>query len=159
MAIHPSVRSEREHERRALTQQQALDISAWTEQAAASLQILDISDSIAQVEMPAASSNATAIAATTTTGRGTSNALSIPLDGPIIKSSTPRVKIVGRSVEENISTAPSNTYRRREPIRRDSMKRREALLKGKEGSRRRQRWENGAACCMVKYHQMQFHPD
>lgn len=33
-------------------------------------------------------------------------------------------------------------YKRREPIRRDSQKRREALLKGKEGSRRRQRWEN-----------------
>lgn len=31
----------------------------------------------------------------------------------------------------------------REPTRRDSMKRRDALLKGKEGSRRRQRWENG----------------
>lgn len=28
-------------------------------------------------------------------------------------------------------------------LRRDSMKRREALVKGKEGSRRRQRWENG----------------
>jgi hypothetical protein len=32
---------------------------------------------------------------------------------------------------------------RKEPLKRDSMKRREALLKGKEGSRRRQRWENG----------------
>lgn len=32
---------------------------------------------------------------------------------------------------------------RKEPLRRDSMKRREALLKGNEGSRRRQRWENG----------------
>jgi hypothetical protein len=31
----------------------------------------------------------------------------------------------------------------KEPLRRDSQKRREALLKGKEGSRRRQRWENG----------------
>jgi len=30
----------------------------------------------------------------------------------------------------------------KEPLRRDSMKRREALLRGKEGSRRRQRWEN-----------------
>ncbi|KAL5325643.1 hypothetical protein ACEPPN_006771 [Leptodophora sp. 'Broadleaf-Isolate-01'] len=30
----------------------------------------------------------------------------------------------------------------REKMRKDSMKRREALLKGKEGSRRRQRWEN-----------------
>ena len=38
-----------------------------------------------------------------------------------------------------------STYRpRREPLRRDSLKRREALLKGKEGSRRRTRWENGS---------------
>lgn len=38
---------------------------------------------------------------------------------------------------------PSHTvYKRREPIRRDSLKRREALLKGKEGSRQRRRWEN-----------------
>jgi hypothetical protein len=34
---------------------------------------------------------------------------------------------------------------RKEPLKRDSMKRREALLKGKEGSRRRQRWENGTS--------------
>lgn len=33
---------------------------------------------------------------------------------------------------------------RREPMRRDSLNRREALLKGKEGSRRRIRWENGS---------------
>jgi hypothetical protein len=33
--------------------------------------------------------------------------------------------------------------KRKEPLRRDSLKRRDALLKGKEGSRRRQRWENG----------------
>ena len=32
----------------------------------------------------------------------------------------------------------------REPLRRDSLKRRDALLKGKEGSRRRTRWENGS---------------
>ncbi|TVY50200.1 hypothetical protein LCER1_G006962 [Lachnellula cervina] len=31
---------------------------------------------------------------------------------------------------------------RKEPLRRDSLKGREALLRGKEGSRRRQRWEN-----------------
>lgn len=36
------------------------------------------------------------------------------------------------------------TYRpRRKLLRRDSLDRREALLKGKEGSRRRIRWENG----------------
>lgn len=34
---------------------------------------------------------------------------------------------------------------RKEPLRRDSLKRREALLRGKEGSRRRQRWENGSS--------------
>ena len=39
----------------------------------------------------------------------------------------------------------SSGYRpRRDPLRRDSLKRREALLKGKEGSRRRTRWENGS---------------
>ena len=37
----------------------------------------------------------------------------------------------------------SSSRKVKEPLRRDSMKRREALLKGKEGSRRRQRWENG----------------
>jgi len=39
---------------------------------------------------------------------------------------------------------PSVYRPRREPMRRDSLKRREALLKGKEGSRRRTRWENGS---------------
>jgi hypothetical protein len=129
MAIHPIVRDERPAASN-LTQQ---DISAWTEQAAASLQILDISDSVAQVEV--------------TDGiRGTSTALSIPLDGPIpasIKPSVSRVKIVSKSTDETIAAVSSTTYRRREPLRRDSLKRREALLKGKEGSRRRQRWENG----------------
>ncbi|KAK5133813.1 hypothetical protein LTR08_007243 [Meristemomyces frigidus] len=38
--------------------------------------------------------------------------------------------------------AVHTVYKRRQPIRRDSLVRREALLKGKEGSRRRQRWEN-----------------
>ena len=32
---------------------------------------------------------------------------------------------------------------RRTIVRRDSLERREALLKGKEGSRQRRRWENG----------------
>ena len=35
--------------------------------------------------------------------------------------------------------------KRRPVLRRDSMNRREALLKGKEGSRRRHRWENGSS--------------
>lgn len=128
MAIHPIVRNERPAASN-LTQQ---DISAWTEQAAASLQILDISETVAQVEV--------------TDGiRGTSTALSIPLDGPIPASVKPvsHVKIVSKSTDETTAAVSSSTYRRREPLRRDSLKRREALLKGKEGSRRRQRWENG----------------
>jgi hypothetical protein len=46
-----------------------------------------------------------------------------------------------------IRSTPTVSFRRRESVRKDSMKRREALLKGKDGSRRRQRWENGG--CFV----------
>ena len=51
--------------------------------------------------------------------RGTSVRLSVPLDSK--PTSAPPRKLV----------------------RRDSLDRREALLKGKEGSRQRRRWENG----------------
>ena len=50
-------------------------------------------------------------------------------------------------IDEPTSAGEPRTdgYRpRREPFRRDSLKRREALLKGKEGSRRRRQWENGS---------------
>ena len=47
--------------------------------------------------------------------------LSVPLDAPTAARSVPHRTI----------------------IRRDSLERREALLKGKEGSRQRRRWENG----------------
>lgn len=64
--------------------------------------------------------------------RGTGAPLSIPLDGT---TSRPSVKIQdARATGESI---------RRPLSRRDSMKRREALLKGNEGSRQRRRWENG----------------
>ncbi|KAK7927323.1 hypothetical protein PG985_004321 [Apiospora marii] len=63
--------------------------------------------------------------------RGTNAPLSIPLDGT---NSKPSVTIQdARATGESI---------RRPLSRRDSMKRREALLKGKEGSRQRRRWEN-----------------
>ena len=45
--------------------------------------------------------------------------------------------------DDGAGAPPKPAYKRREPLIRDSLKRREALLKGKEGSRRRQRWENG----------------
>ncbi|KAH8690896.1 R3H-associated N-terminal domain-containing protein [Talaromyces proteolyticus] len=133
MAIHPTV--PRDPSRvTSLTGQRALDISAWTEETAASLESLDISDSTAEIHISLDPPSSSAL-------RGTSTPLSIPLDDPIAtkaENSPPRVKIIGKPQEEN----DSSTYHRREPIRRDSLKRRESLLKGKEGSRRRQRWEN-----------------
>ncbi|KAK8042483.1 hypothetical protein PG994_012966 [Apiospora phragmitis] len=63
--------------------------------------------------------------------RGTGAPLSIPLDGTTSKPSVTFQD--ARATGEGI---------RRPPSRRDSMKRREVHLKGKEGSRQRRRWEN-----------------
>jgi hypothetical protein len=61
--------------------------------------------------------------------RGTATKLEIPLDV--------------RISDGQVGDTRCNTYVPRRPLsRRDSMKRRDALLMGKEGSRRRQRWEN-----------------
>ncbi len=62
--------------------------------------------------------------------RGTGVSLSIPLDAAHEKEAARDPRAAAYKA-------------RKEPLRRDSQKRREALLKGKEGSRRRQRWENG----------------
>jgi hypothetical protein len=64
--------------------------------------------------------------------RGTGVTLSIPLD-----SSHEREDATGAPAR------PAFKPRKDPLLRRDSQRRREALLKGKEGSRRRQRWENG----------------
>lgn len=131
MAIHPSFPSQADV-RGPLSPQQAQAISTWTEQAAASLGGLRITDSAPRNEGTAAL-------------RGASVSLSIPLDDPVPAtdaSPNPRVRVVGQIPEEP-RKVPAVTFRRREPLRRDSLKRREALLKGKDGSRRRQRWENG----------------
>ncbi len=79
--------------------------------------------------------------------RGTAVSLAIPLDehlrtaaaAPAVGSTTH----VGPLPTATASTTATAYPPRREPLRRDSLKRREALLRGKEGSRRRQRWENG----------------
>ncbi|KAJ4406990.1 hypothetical protein N0V91_004156 [Didymella pomorum] len=92
---------------------QPIDIEAWTEQATAAIGSVTIS-------------------AIPTVVQETSVAFDIPLD----------------EHDAPAHPAPATTtqvhtvYKRKEPIRRDSLNRREALLKGKEGSRRRQRWEN-----------------
>lgn len=132
MAIHPKLRPE--GPRGSLSPQQTMAISAWTEQAASSLEDLSLSDSTragrtAQTPTPARSPL-----------RGATMALSIPLDDQP-PASSPRVKVVAPTTDE--TRPPTVSFRRREPLRRDSLKRREALLKGKDGSRRRQRWENG----------------
>ncbi|KAM7187883.1 R3H-associated N-terminal domain containing protein [Rhypophila sp. PSN 637] len=90
---------------------------------------------------------------------GTGNALSIPLDGEKPRSSSSRR--AGAPTDAEIETARLKLRNavvfdddddtgningvvppRRPPSRRDSMKKRDALLKGKEGSRQRRRWEN-----------------
>ncbi|KAJ4362984.1 hypothetical protein N0V83_010101 [Neocucurbitaria cava] len=92
---------------------QPIDIEAWTEQATVALSSVTISAPGDVVE-------------------GTSVTLAIPLD----EHDAPARPATASAAKEG------GYYRRKEPLRRDSLKRREALLKGKEGSRRRQRWEN-----------------
>ncbi|KAF2222750.1 hypothetical protein BDZ85DRAFT_282793 [Elsinoe ampelina] len=91
-----------------------------------------------------------------TTPRGTSAPLAIPLDTPSPSPApTPASGLFPSNLPVSSPAPPAGTspadrerervhtvHRRRSPIRRDSQKRRDALLKGKEGSRRRQRWEN-----------------
>ncbi|CAI7620255.1 unnamed protein product [Penicillium pancosmium] len=127
MAIHPRLRPQ--GSQASLSPQQTLAISAWTEQAASSLQDLSLSESTPD----AASQSPTPIRSTL---RGATTTLSIPLDDQP-PTPSPRVKIASEE-----SRPPTVSFRRREPLRRDSLKSREALLKGKDGSRRRQRWEN-----------------
>lgn len=98
---------------------QAIGIGAWAEQVTRSL-------------------NAGSLLAPQSS-RGNAVSLAIPLDGqPSLKPAD--------TVENALHTNPHHAVARsrHEPLRRDSLKRREALAKGHEGSRRRQRWENGS---------------
>ncbi|APA13098.1 hypothetical protein SS1G_08619 [Sclerotinia sclerotiorum 1980 UF-70] len=61
--------------------------------------------------------------------RGTGVTLSIPLERD-------------ESLKDTTPSRPAVYKPRKELLKRDSQKHRESLLKGKEGSRRRQRWEN-----------------
>ncbi|RYP09271.1 hypothetical protein DL765_008496 [Monosporascus sp. GIB2] len=67
--------------------------------------------------------------------RGTGAPLSIPIDESAAKK--PSVTIQDPRAKSTAIALPP-----RPPSRRDSLRRREALLKGKEGSRQRRRWEN-----------------
>ena len=92
-----------------------VNVEAWTEEATQALSAISI--------------------ASPQTLRGTTAPLAIPLDEP-------KDKAIASDNATNTQDA-SSARPRREPLRRDSLNRREALLKGKEGSRQRRRWENG----------------
>jgi len=95
-----------------------VDVEAWTTEALASLAI-----------SPAA--------------RGTGAALSISLDDHAQASAPSAARMKLRNVAFNPEGGAGITPRRPPPVRRDSMKKRDELLRGKEGTRRRLRWENG----------------
>ncbi|KAF1982618.1 hypothetical protein K402DRAFT_339953 [Aulographum hederae CBS 113979] len=113
MAIHPShPASSSGSQRTTLTPS---EIEAWTTQAVQALNAVSLNEAAPL--------------------RGASVTLDIPLDATSQPARDDEDKLDGAAV-------PMPRTPRREPMRRDSLKRREALLKGKEGSRRRQRWEN-----------------
>lgn len=97
-----------------------IDVEAWTEEATLALASVNISAAPPQPTI-----------------RGTSVTLDIPLDDHVVPQPETTQNTAAKLVR-------SGYPRRKEPLRRDSLKRREALLKGKEGSRQRRRWENGA---------------
>lgn len=85
------------------------------------------------VDQVADALDGTAISSVPSPRRARTVTLDIPLDDEeAIRDESPPRR----------TEAVHTVYKRREPIRRDSLNRRETLLKGKEGSRRRQRWEN-----------------
>lgn len=101
-----------------------VNIEAWTEETIESIRTLRISS---------ASFSSPKLA------HGTSAPLEIPLD----EDHDAAPKDAGELTDDAQAARTTSYVRRREPLRRDSMKGREALLKGKPGSRRRQKWENG----------------
>lgn len=86
--------------------------------------------------------------------RGTGGELlTIPLDEPVVQPRHRKLVLVGPVIadSDNESDTPAGprgtgTLLKRRHSNRDSQRRRDALLKGKEGSRQRRRWENGWCC-------------
>lgn len=65
------------------------------------------------------------------------------IEAPVAAASSPKLTR-GTSVKISVPLDHKTTATTtRKILRRDSLERREALLKGKEGSRQRRRWENG----------------
>ena len=118
MAIYPTVSAYVLNNASNSSPSNPIDIEAWTEAATQSLGAVSL-------DSPNSIPN-------------TSVSLAIDLDEPS------RHKQDGNATTARHADNFTSGHRpHREPLRRDSQKRREALLKGKEGSRRRTRWENG----------------
>ncbi|MCJ1387328.1 hypothetical protein MMC18_000170 [Xylographa bjoerkii] len=117
MAIYPSQGTASSGIRAPPQGTQRINIEAWTEEATASLRAVTLVD-------PAIV-------------RGTSAPFAIPLD----EHPKPSNRSAAAAAENDDAEAALTTPARK-LLRRDSLDRRNALLKGKEGSRRRQRWEN-----------------
>lgn len=89
-----------------------IDIDAWTVSALQSLSVSPVA-------------------------RGTGTPLAIPIDDHDSPTRTKTVRLATAT-----AATPGLETPRRPPSRRDSQRKREAVLKGKEGSRQRRRWEN-----------------
>ncbi|KAK4554609.1 hypothetical protein LTR86_008464 [Recurvomyces mirabilis] len=92
-------------------------VEAWT--------VSQVADAISAVSIESPTPKAR-------TPRGATVTIDIPLDDSVDQEPLPRSR----------AEAVHTVHKRRQPVRRDSLNRRDALLKGKEGSRRRQKWEN-----------------
>lgn len=99
---------------------QRIEVQAWADEAAEALHSVSING-------------------TPASARPTKVTISIALDED---ARTARQRKEARAQEAEDASHPRND-------KRDSMKRREALLKGRDGTRRRQRWENGM--CIARY--------
>lgn len=118
-----------------------IDIETWNRESAPPLSSASISAALAD--------------RTTLAIRGGRDGLDIPLDLEAQKSIAQerrearalKAKLLAGDdggAADDADVLLGYTRRRASELRRrDSLKRREALLKGKEGSRRRQKWENG----------------
>lgn len=119
MAIYPNANAYAQNGVSNTSPPHPINVEAWTEEAMQSLNAVSL---ISPVGVP-----------------GTSASLAIDLDEPSHHKQDGTAGSARRADNAHSGYRPC-----REPLRRDSLKRREALLKGKEGSRRRTRWENGS---------------
>lgn len=104
----------------------AANVQAWTMQASEALQSVTLSTE--KNEHPP---------------RATVVKLSIPLDSTAHVTSAEGNRRDAARPKKSTQAQAHTSYEQRTLVRRDSLDRREAFLKGNVGSRQRRRWENG----------------